>query len=212
MANIGNSPAKRARSSSSRQGWNRAGAGTPSPRSLSSQWTRKNSGVSPLTRWVFCRRPGGCATCRGFATRIMEADEMARAILFPADPSATYFAGADLDVTGDHPGGCPDQRLVQQFGPEEIQFPHARPVTRHSRRRPRNGRRAGLGDFGSDGEFGEHDLHQANTRARNSQPNSMPTGSMECPRPGRMWPSTSTPTSFRALTAAGCTEAGIISS
>ena len=100
MANIGTSPAKRAGSSSPRQGWNRAGGGTPSPRSSSSQWTRKNSSVSPLTRWVSCRRPGSCATCRGFATRILEADEMARAVLFPAGPSATYFAGADLDVTG----------------------------------------------------------------------------------------------------------------
>ena len=32
--------------------------------------------------------------------RIMEADEIARAVLFLADPSTTYFAGADLDVTG----------------------------------------------------------------------------------------------------------------
>ena len=32
--------------------------------------------------------------------RIMEAAEMARAVMFLADPSTTYFTGADLDVTG----------------------------------------------------------------------------------------------------------------
>ena len=37
----------------------------------------------------------------GFVTpRIMEAAEMARAVMFLADPSTTFFAGADLDVTG----------------------------------------------------------------------------------------------------------------
>lgn len=32
--------------------------------------------------------------------RIMQPEEMARAVLFLADPSTTYFTGADLDVTG----------------------------------------------------------------------------------------------------------------
>ncbi len=105
---------------------------------------------------------------------------------------------------------CRFGRYRRSTRPEETN--HENPGSRPGCSAGGDGRRPGLGVFGSDGEFSEYDLHHANTRARNSQPNSMPTGSMECPRPGRIWPSTSTPTSFRALTAAGCTEAGIISS